>query len=89
MPNCRQNVRWSERDSLKSSILNLSTLAEPILNCYIVVHAQVNGIDVSKSSHEEAIGVFQSATEPIMVQVLRRAPATKPSESISVKVKFH
>ena len=34
---------------------------------------QVNGVDVSKSSHEEAISVFQNAQEPIMVQVLRRS----------------
>ena len=30
-------------------------------------------MDVSKSSHEEAIGVFQAAQEPILVQVLRRS----------------
>jgi hypothetical protein len=44
---------------------------------------------VSKSSHEEAIGVFQSASEPILVQMLRRAPVKpSPSELSSVKVRL-
>ena len=33
---------------------------------------QVNGIDVSQVSHEEAVHVFQSAPEPIQVEVVRR-----------------
>ncbi len=44
---------------------------------------------MSKSSHEEAIGVFQSASEPILVQMLRRAPVKpSPSELSSVKVRL-
>ncbi|KOC59342.1 PDZ domain-containing protein 4 [Habropoda laboriosa] len=36
---------------------------------------QVNGQDVSNSSHEDAVRCFQSAQEPIIVEVLRRQPA--------------
>ncbi|XP_001602481.3 E3 ubiquitin-protein ligase PDZRN3 [Nasonia vitripennis] len=36
---------------------------------------KVNGQDVSNSSHEEAVRCFQSAQEPILVEVLRRYPA--------------
>ena len=35
---------------------------------------QVNGKDVSNSSHEDAIRCFQLAQEPIIVEVLRRQP---------------
>ncbi|XP_030631129.1 PDZ domain-containing RING finger protein 4 [Chanos chanos] len=36
--------------------------------------AQVNGKDLSRASHEEAVEAFRSAKEPIVVQVLRRNP---------------
>ena len=59
------------------------------LTIFCKYFSQVNGVDVSKSSHEEAIGVFQSASEPILVQMLRRAPVkTSPSELSSVKVRL-
>ena len=35
----------------------------------------MNGQDVSKASHEDAVRAFQSAQEPIVVEVLRRAAA--------------
>ncbi|KAL6255030.1 hypothetical protein P5V15_013363 [Pogonomyrmex californicus] len=35
----------------------------------------VNGQDVSNSSHEDAVRCFQSAQEPIIVEVLRRQPS--------------
>ncbi|XP_012280813.1 PDZ domain-containing protein 4 [Orussus abietinus] len=35
---------------------------------------KVNGQDVSNSSHEDAVRCFQSAQEPIIVEVLRRHP---------------
>lgn len=35
----------------------------------------MNGQDVSNSSHEDAVRCFQSAQEPIIVEVLRRQPA--------------
>lgn len=36
----------------------------------------VNGKDLSKASHEEAVEAFKNATEPIIVQVLRRTEST-------------
>ncbi|KAI1883425.1 hypothetical protein AGOR_G00231300 [Albula goreensis] len=38
---------------------------------------QVNGKDISKATHEEAVEVFRSAKDPIVVQVLRRNPASR------------
>ncbi|XP_076863301.1 PDZ domain-containing RING finger protein 4 isoform X2 [Brachyhypopomus gauderio] len=35
---------------------------------------EVNGKDLSRASHEEAVEVFRSAKDPIVVQVLRRNP---------------
>ena len=40
----------------------------PCLVCCV----QVNGQDLSKSSHEEAVEAFRTAPEPIVVEVLRR-----------------
>ncbi|XP_072566033.1 PDZ domain-containing RING finger protein 4-like isoform X2 [Paramormyrops kingsleyae] len=39
--------------------------------------AQVNGKDLSKASHEEALEAFRSAKDPIVVQVLRRSPVAR------------
>ncbi|XP_023996866.1 PDZ domain-containing RING finger protein 4-like, partial [Salvelinus sp. IW2-2015] len=36
--------------------------------------AQVNGKDLSKASHDEAVEAIRSAKDPIVVQVLRRNP---------------
>ncbi|OCT87415.1 hypothetical protein XELAEV_18021110mg [Xenopus laevis] len=44
--------------------------------------AQVNGKDLSKVSHEEAVEAFRNAKEPIVVQVLRRAPINKAHRSL-------
>uniref|UniRef100_A0A8C2TNR8 PDZ domain containing ring finger 4 n=2 Tax=Coturnix japonica TaxID=93934 RepID=A0A8C2TNR8_COTJA len=38
---------------------------------------EVNGKDLSKATHEEAVEAFRNAKEPIVVQVLRRAPISK------------
>ena len=38
---------------------------------------QVNGVDLSKATHEEAVEAFKNADEPIIVQVLRRATRNK------------
>ncbi|XP_071961510.1 E3 ubiquitin-protein ligase PDZRN3-like isoform X2 [Antedon mediterranea] len=38
---------------------------------------KVNGQDLTKSSHEEAVEAFKNASEPIVVQVLRRTSRTK------------
>uniref|UniRef100_A0A8C2GVM7 RING-type E3 ubiquitin transferase n=1 Tax=Cyprinus carpio TaxID=7962 RepID=A0A8C2GVM7_CYPCA len=39
---------------------------------------EVNGKDLSKATHDQAVEAFRTAKEPIMVQVLRRAPRPKP-----------
>ncbi|XP_029550514.1 E3 ubiquitin-protein ligase PDZRN3-B isoform X2 [Salmo trutta] len=44
---------------------------------------QVNGKDLSKVTHDQAVEAFRTAKEPIMVQVLRRAPRPKPSSPAS------
>ena len=38
---------------------------------------KVNGKDLSKATHDQAVEAFRTAKEPIMVQVLRRAPHPK------------
>ncbi|KAM4619328.1 PDZ domain-containing RING finger protein 4 [Polymixia lowei] len=40
--------------------------------------AQVNGKELSKSSHEETVEAFRSAKDPIVVQVIRRTPGGRP-----------
>uniref|UniRef100_A0A3Q2GWV7 E3 ubiquitin-protein ligase PDZRN3 n=1 Tax=Equus caballus TaxID=9796 RepID=A0A3Q2GWV7_HORSE len=46
---------------------------------------KVNGKDLSRATHDQAVEAFKTAKEPIVVQVLRRTPRTKmftpPSES--------
>ena len=43
---------------------------------------QVNGQDLSHASHEDAVAAFRSATEPIVVEVLRRAAVTTKTTTI-------
>nr|XP_046240733.1 E3 ubiquitin-protein ligase PDZRN3-B isoform X2 [Scatophagus argus] len=38
---------------------------------------EVNGKDLSKATHDQAVEAFRTAKEPIMVQVLRRSPHPK------------
>ncbi|XP_027496127.1 E3 ubiquitin-protein ligase PDZRN3 isoform X1 [Corapipo altera] len=38
---------------------------------------EVNGKDLSKATHEQAVEAFKTAKEPIVVQVLRRTPRSK------------
>lgn len=38
---------------------------------------QVNGKDLSKATHDQAVEAFKTAKDPIVVQVLRRTPRTK------------
>ncbi|XP_012493881.1 PREDICTED: PDZ domain-containing RING finger protein 4 isoform X1 [Propithecus coquereli] len=40
---------------------------------------EVNGKDLSKATHEEAVEAFRNAKEPIVVQVLRRTPLSRPA----------
>lgn len=49
----------------------------PRLSC-VLVSVQVNGKDLSKATHEEAVEAFRNAKEPIVVQVLRRTPLNRP-----------
>nr|XP_020479121.1 PDZ domain-containing RING finger protein 4-like isoform X2 [Monopterus albus] len=40
--------------------------------------AQVNGKELSKSSHEETAEAFRAAKDPVVVQVIRRTPSGRP-----------
>uniref|UniRef100_A0A3Q1F2E4 PDZ domain containing RING finger 3b n=1 Tax=Acanthochromis polyacanthus TaxID=80966 RepID=A0A3Q1F2E4_9TELE len=40
----------------------------------VAFSCKVNGKDLSKATHDQAVEAFRTAKEPIMVQVLRRAP---------------
>ncbi|XP_062853618.1 E3 ubiquitin-protein ligase PDZRN3-B [Trichomycterus rosablanca] len=40
---------------------------------------EVNGKDLSKATHDQAVEAFRTAKEPIKVQVLRRMPRPKPA----------
>lgn len=42
---------------------------------------QVNGQDLSKATHEEAVEAFKNAQEPIIVQVMRRSACTAKNGS--------
>lgn len=39
---------------------------------------QVNGKELSKSSHEETVEAFRAAKDPVVVQVIRRTPSGRP-----------
>lgn len=47
----------------------------------VIFSSKVNGRDLSKATHEEAVEAFRNAKEPIVVQVLRRAPLIKAHAS--------
>ncbi|XP_008304411.1 PDZ domain-containing RING finger protein 4-like [Stegastes partitus] len=40
--------------------------------------AQVNGKELSKSSHDDTVEAFRSAKDPVVVQVIRRTPSGRP-----------
>uniref|UniRef100_A0A3B3UGI8 PDZ domain containing ring finger 4 n=1 Tax=Poecilia latipinna TaxID=48699 RepID=A0A3B3UGI8_9TELE len=40
--------------------------------------AQVNGKELSKSSHDETVEAFRAARDPVVVQVIRRTPSGRP-----------
>lgn len=42
---------------------------------------QVNGKELSKSSHEESAEAFRAVKEPVVVQVIRRTPSGRPHGS--------
>ncbi|XP_030585926.1 E3 ubiquitin-protein ligase PDZRN3-B isoform X3 [Archocentrus centrarchus] len=57
---------------------SLCTLQKPEEHYKLLYEVcQVNGKDLSKATHDQAVEAFRTAKEPIMVQVLRRAPYPK------------
>uniref|UniRef100_A0A8C6HHF9 PDZ domain containing RING finger 4 n=1 Tax=Mus spicilegus TaxID=10103 RepID=A0A8C6HHF9_MUSSI len=50
--------------------------------------SQVNGRDLSKATHEEAVEAFRTAKEPIVVQVLRRTPLSRPTYGMAPEVQL-
>ncbi|KAK0063899.1 E3 ubiquitin-protein ligase PDZRN3 [Biomphalaria pfeifferi] len=52
-------------------MFNTST-SGAVISCYFSFVHQVNGQDLSQSSHYEAVEAFRTAKEPIIVEVLRR-----------------
>lgn len=49
----------------------------------------MNGQDVSNSSHEDAVRCFQSAQEPIIVEVLRRQPSSHQQQIVHTPSREH
>ncbi|KAH0500119.1 PDZ domain-containing RING finger protein 4 [Microtus ochrogaster] len=49
---------------------------------------EVNGKDLSKATHEEAVEAFRNAKEPIVVQVLRRTPLSRPTYGMVPEVQL-
>ncbi|XP_004053016.1 PDZ domain-containing RING finger protein 4 isoform X1 [Gorilla gorilla gorilla] len=49
---------------------------------------EVNGKDLSKATHEEAVEAFRNAKEPIVVQVLRRTPLSRPAYGMASEVQL-
>ncbi|XP_040895144.1 PDZ domain-containing RING finger protein 4-like [Toxotes jaculatrix] len=43
-----------------------------------VKEPEVNGKELSKSSHEETVEAFRAAKDPVVVQVIRRTPSGRP-----------
>lgn len=43
--------------------------------------SQVNGKELSKSSHEDSAEAFRTVKEPVVVQVIRRTPSGRPHGS--------
>lgn len=48
------------------------------LTLLFFLHTQVNGKELSKSSHDEAVEAFRAARDPVVVQVIRRTPSGRP-----------
>lgn len=45
---------------------------------FFFVRLQVNGKELSKSSHDETVEAFRAARDPVVVQVIRRTPSGRP-----------
>uniref|UniRef100_A0A096LSW8 PDZ domain containing ring finger 4 n=1 Tax=Poecilia formosa TaxID=48698 RepID=A0A096LSW8_POEFO len=46
--------------------------------CLFLARLQVNGKELSKSSHDETVEAFRAARDPVVVQVIRRTPSGRP-----------
>lgn len=57
------------------------------ITIYLPCFLQVNGQDLSKSTHEEAVEAFRTAKEPIVVEVLRRVTKTNTTNNNNNKMK--
>lgn len=68
----------SELTAETKDILHFLTVS---LSALLAFFPQVNGKDLSKATHEQAVEAFKTAKEPIVVQVLRRTPRTKAFSS--------
>ncbi|XP_010789299.1 PDZ domain-containing RING finger protein 4-like isoform X2 [Notothenia coriiceps] len=58
---------------LHQYMLHIHSLAEQLTG-----YCQVNGKELSKSSHEETAEAFRAARDPVVVQVIRRTPSGRP-----------
>ncbi|XP_024900603.1 E3 ubiquitin-protein ligase PDZRN3 [Pteropus alecto] len=71
---------WSPQDGPSSAGIFVSRVADggpAARDGGLQVHdriVEVNGKDLSQATHDQAVDAFRTATEPIVVQVLRRAP---------------
>ncbi|CAK6958730.1 E3 ubiquitin-protein ligase PDZRN3-B isoform X1 [Scomber scombrus] len=74
---------WDDNDSTSNEGIFVSKIVEkgPADNeDGLQIHdriIEVNGKDLSKATHDQAVEAFRTAKEPIMVQVLRRDPNPK------------
>ncbi|XP_067316327.1 E3 ubiquitin-protein ligase PDZRN3-B isoform X4 [Pseudorasbora parva] len=73
----KRKTRWSDLSTMGCRVCSLQKPQEQYKLLYEV--CQVNGKDLSKATHDQAVEAFRMAKEPIMVQVLRRAPRPKPT----------
>lgn len=58
-----------------------------VINLCVSFILQVNGQDLSQSSHEEAVEAFRTAKEPIVVEVLRRVTKNSTSGTTNHRMK--
>ncbi|XP_016146479.1 E3 ubiquitin-protein ligase PDZRN3-like isoform X2 [Sinocyclocheilus grahami] len=73
----KRKTRWWDLSMMGCRVCTLQKPQEQYKLLYEV--CQVNGKDLSKATHDQAVEAFRMAKEPIMVQVLRRAPRPKPT----------
>ncbi|XP_045893681.1 PDZ domain-containing RING finger protein 4-like isoform X1 [Micropterus dolomieu] len=62
---------------MQSQISEKATCAEGLPQ-ELLEGPEVNGKELSKSSHEETVEAFRTAKDPVVVQVIRRTPSGRP-----------